>query len=72
MSADPLDRGGHVVLAAGVDSLTTHTDLAGTWRWHLSTEALLRHACAVAGRDLTAEERDVIAPDWSWVETCSR
>ena len=70
MSADPLAAGGPVAVAAGSSTLTTHTDAAGTWQWRISTDALLRHACAVAGRDLSAEERAAAAPDWSWEPVC--
>jgi WD40 repeat protein/DNA-binding SARP family transcriptional activator len=71
LSPDPLSAGGSILLAAGVDTVTTHTDAAGTSRWQVSADALVRHACAVAGRDLSAVERAAVATDWPWEPTCS-
>jgi WD40 repeat protein/DNA-binding SARP family transcriptional activator len=70
MSADSWSAGGAVQVALGSDTVTTHTDTAGTWQWQVSAEALLRHACEVAGRDLTVEEQAAVAPDWAWEPTC--
>jgi WD40 repeat protein len=69
---DPLRTGGSVSVGSREDGrvLVTHTDHSGLQLWQVAPEALLEHACRVAGRDLTEEEWATALPDRPYERTC--
>lgn len=69
---DPLRTEAHVSVASREDGrvLVTHTDHSGVQLWRVAPEALLAHACRVAGRDLTPDEWDAALPDRAYAPTC--
>lgn len=51
-------------------TVVTLTEDKGVQRWVISPEALLDHACNVAGRNLTQAEWSTALPNLPYAQTC--
>jgi WD40 repeat protein len=51
-------------------TVVTLTNDAGVQRWAISPQALLEHACDVAGRNLTPDEWQIALPNLPYAATC--
>jgi WD40 repeat protein len=69
---DPLRSGGAVQVGSRGNGqvMVTHTPSSGVQAWNVSAEALVAHACRVAGRDLTEDEWAAALPDRPYERTC--
>jgi len=62
---------GYVGFSADDSTLVTLTRAGRITEWNLSTPAVIDHACAVAGRDLTRAEWMQFLPNRPYDKTCS-
>lgn len=66
-------RSGSDVAVAALDAgrtVVTFTEDEGVQLWDISERALLEHACAVAGRNLTPDEWSEVLPSIPYARTC--
>jgi WD40 repeat protein len=71
LEVDPTRRDAPVLVTVRDDgTLMTFTDGTGVREWDVSPEGLLKHACALVGRNLTQDEWNDVLPDRSYERTC--
>jgi len=72
LDVDPLRAGATVWVGTsdGGRTVVTFTEGTGVREWSIAPERLLKHACAVAGRNLTRPEWEDALPGRPYVRTC--
>jgi len=70
LSALPSQSDVAVATLDGGRTVVTLTNDKGVQRWEISPQALLEHACDVAGRNLTRDEWRTALPNLPYAQTC--
>lgn len=70
LGAIPIHSEVEVATRDGGQTLVTLTQESGVQLWEVSPQLLLRHACALAGRDLTPAEWATALPTIPYEKTC--